>query len=276
MYTVLYLLSGYLFPLEYAESTEIFERSFWYRVWYMTPMFFNFRMRIYTGFVLSECQCISAGLGVYPSKCKSRSGQGPTELEPLKKLSQDRSLLSKAVYDFKTVHNVDEYQSDFVSTVREGMRNWNMTVQYWLAVFVYKRVPWKGLRVTITMLMSAFWHGIYPGYYLCLLSVPFQLMAEDSMTKAFRREATPQGQVMYDWISWFFKMQAFSYMGVGFLLLNVDTTLNYWKSIYFIGHVLMIAFYLLGMQVTAMKRAKTKRHSVEGDGDFKQESKKGN
>ena len=34
--------------------------------------------------------------------------------------------------------------------------------------------------------VSAFWHGIHPGYYLSFLTVPPILMAEDAMTAAFR------------------------------------------------------------------------------------------
>lgn len=254
MYAVLYLIFSYFYPVEYAESEEIFSRSFWYRVWYITPLFISFRMRIYTGFTLSECQCITAGLGVYPVECKSKPGQGPMELQPLQDLSEDTYQLSQIQYEYETIHNLNVYNSEFVPTIREGMKNWNMTVQYWLAVFVYKRVPWKNLRVTITMFMSAFWHGIYPGYYLCLLSVPFQLMAEDVMAKAFRRNATEEGQKIYDRICWFFKMHAFSYMGVGFYLLEIKPTLSYWMSIYFLGHVLMGVFYAFGLTVLAIRR----------------------
>ena len=44
-------------------------------------------------------------------------------------------------YNFDTVHNLDLYGCELASTVREGMRAWNMTVQYWLASYIYKRVP---------------------------------------------------------------------------------------------------------------------------------------
>jgi len=44
-------------------------------------------------------------------------------------------------YNFDTVHNLDLYGCEMAPTVREGMRAWNMTVQYWLATYVYKRVP---------------------------------------------------------------------------------------------------------------------------------------
>ena len=46
-------------------------------------------------------------------------------------------------YNFETVHNIDEYGCEFAPTVREGMRSWNMTVQYWLASNVYKRLTVK-------------------------------------------------------------------------------------------------------------------------------------
>ena len=63
---------------------EIFEEhSFWYRLWYMTPLFFGFRMRFYTGFGLSEGACILAGLGAYPVGAQSKPGQGPTQLHAL-------------------------------------------------------------------------------------------------------------------------------------------------------------------------------------------------
>lgn len=68
------------------EAEEFYtERSVIYRIWYFTPTFFIFRMRIYTGLVMSECVCTMAGLGAYPVATAPRSGEGPTkEYEALK------------------------------------------------------------------------------------------------------------------------------------------------------------------------------------------------
>ena len=44
-------------------TTEEWESShgvLW-KLFYMMPIFFNFRMRIYAGFTLSECACIMSG-----------------------------------------------------------------------------------------------------------------------------------------------------------------------------------------------------------------------
>lgn len=49
-----------------------------YRLWYMYPTFFAFRMRLYVAFKLSEAVCIMAGIGLYPISTKPRAGSGPT------------------------------------------------------------------------------------------------------------------------------------------------------------------------------------------------------
>ena len=69
IYVILFLISGYLFPLKAVLNDDYYQTSsFIYRIFYMTPVFFNFRMRLYSGFILSECSCIMAGLGAYPKK----------------------------------------------------------------------------------------------------------------------------------------------------------------------------------------------------------------
>ena len=44
-------------------------------------------------------------------------------------------------YSFETVRNIDPAGCEWSPTVRQGMRNWNMSVQWWLANFIYKRWP---------------------------------------------------------------------------------------------------------------------------------------
>lgn len=65
---------------QYALSDEFYdERSVLYRLWYLLPSFFNFRMRMYIGMCLSECVFTMSGLGAYPAITDPRPGQGPTK-----------------------------------------------------------------------------------------------------------------------------------------------------------------------------------------------------
>lgn len=46
-------------------------------------------------------------------------------------------------YDFETIHNIDEWKCETALTVKEVLRYWNMSVQYWMATCVYKRIKWR-------------------------------------------------------------------------------------------------------------------------------------
>lgn len=71
---------------------------------------------------------------------------------------------------------------------------------------------------------------------------------------------------MYDWVSLVLKMQWFGYMGMAFLLLRVDKTLAYWRSVYFAGHVLILVLFLIGhFAIPKPPRSRTDKDGDEGD-----------
>jgi len=272
VYVILFILSGRFFPLDIVKDDTFYEESsILWRIFYMTPVFFNFRMRLYSGFVLSECTCISAGLGVYPEASEPKPGMGPTKLEVLKEWvdksqDDDNEPIGEAKalgLNFETIHNIDEYATETVSTMREALKTWNMTVQYWLASNVYRRLPGvsRGLRSVAVMIVSSAWHGVYSGYYLSLGSVPFVLVVEDLYERLLRKRllksttnegnnsSTPKSVKLYDIVAWFSRFQWFSYLGMGFQLLSIELTMKFWHSIYYIGHLGLPIFYIIGISI---------------------------
>ncbi|XP_014662504.1 PREDICTED: lysophospholipid acyltransferase 7-like [Priapulus caudatus] len=272
LYVLIYLVLNETYTVQYATTDEFFARSFLYRIFYMCPMFLVFRMRMYVGWILAESSCMCAGLGAYPTVAKTRPGHGPMDYAALEE-QLERTSVDDMQIDFETVHNIDAYMCESVSTVREGMRGWNMSVQYWLAFFIYKRVPVKSIRLSVTMLVSAFWHGIHPGYYLSFLTVPPTLFGEQMMDAAFRRNASAPVQRAYDWVMWFFRMRAFEYMCMGFLLLRFDRTIAYWSSIYFAQHIVIILFITVGYLVKQRTAPKTSA-SIASSSEIRTDSKK--
>ncbi|CAH1795332.1 unnamed protein product, partial [Owenia fusiformis] len=244
LYGLLFLVTSAYFSLEYMNTDDFMEKPFWYRLFYMVPMFTVFRMRMYTAWVMSECMCMASGLGAYPKASKPKCGLGPSDLEALKQISEEGNW--DCEYDYETIHNINEYGCELAPTIRDGMRSWNMSVQYWLATFIYRRVPIKAVRTSITMLVSAFWHGIHPGYYLSFLTIPPSLMAEDIMKSTFRSKYTERGQKIFDWCLWFYKQRSLDYMCMGFLLLGFNETIRYWGSIYFAMHAVTGILIIVG------------------------------
>lgn len=93
-------------------------------------------------------------------------------------------------------------------------------------------------RSACTMLVSAYWHGLHPGYYLSFLSVPLWLAAERAAEKALGGLLAPGGPPLARGLQWFLKMRAYDYLCMGFVLLGARHTLRYWASVGFCLHLL--------------------------------------
>ena len=96
------------------------------------------------------------------------------------------------------------------------------------------------------MLVSAYWHGFHPGYYLSFLTIPLCLAAEDLLLNAFYHHKSSVQQKVVGCFLWFVKMRSFDYMAMGFLLLTYDDTIKYWSSIYFACHIWTAVLIAIG------------------------------
>lgn len=101
--------------------------------------------------------------------------------------SNDLEQLKKEEINFEAVHNMNVEKVETCITVREAMKVWNTTVQFWMAHCVYKRFPFKPLRTAVVFLLSAIWHGYAPGYFLCIGQIVFFLPMEDIYVKIYKQ-----------------------------------------------------------------------------------------
>jgi len=243
MFAVFFLVASYFYPLQYVKGDEFNnERSLLYRLWYILPSFFIFRMRMYIGMRMSEGVCIMAGVGAYPTFSKPKPGKGPSmEYEKLVDMYKDDQKAKSVEYDFTTVHNIEPYGAEFDYTVRSSMKSWNMSVQYWLATFVYRRFPIKPYRTLVTFVLSSFWHGVYAGYYLCIGSAPLYLPVEDIYYKNLKDvKVSPMVSIAWFWVCYWWRMLLMGYWGIAFSLLHVNAALALWRSVYFIPSIISI------------------------------------
>lgn len=123
--------------------------------------------------------------------------------------------------------------------------------------------PFVSLRAGWTMLISAYWHGLHPGYYLSFLTIPLCIAAESAMEASVRSRLGPRGQSAFDWVHWFLKMRAYDYMCMGFVLLKAGDTLSYWTSIYFVVHVIAVCCIVLGRVLKGGRKEGRGRDAAE-------------
>lgn len=260
VFVVLYLAASYIWPLTYATSDDFYlNRSWLYRLFYVWPTFFMFRMRIYSGIILSECICTNAGFGAYPKELGAKCGHGP-----LNAVTQE--IVEKPEgreYDFQTIENVDIIGVEKCWTFREAMKHWNRCIQYWLAMYIYKQFPSKKYRTVATMAVSAYWHGVHAGYYFCILGPIFYLPLEDLYTKLFRNDRSGAQLQIANVICWILKFFAFSYMGIAFMLKDIDKIWFYYKSVYHIAYIFWAIIYITFVLLWKQKKSTLKeaKHS---------------
>ncbi|XP_076656148.1 membrane bound O-acyltransferase domain containing farjavit [Halictus rubicundus] len=241
-----YLLMSAVFPTRYVTTEAFVEQSFLVRYFYMYPTFFSFKLRMYIGMALAECACQMAGLGAYPVEATPVIGLGPRDYKAIQAMSNEPEKLKHLEYNFDTVYNMNVTKLETCHSTRTAMKSWNACIQYWMGVYVYKRFPYKSLRMFATFTLSAAWHGWQAGYYFCICQIPLFLISEDIGMKFYNqsKEGSLERRV-WQLILWYEKTTCMAYLGVAFLLLGLEESIQYYKSIYFGGHILAIMLYVV-------------------------------
>uniref|UniRef100_A0A0N5ASU9 Lysophospholipid acyltransferase 7 n=1 Tax=Syphacia muris TaxID=451379 RepID=A0A0N5ASU9_9BILA len=227
-----FLIFVHLYPLNTLRKPEFCSETAFYKIYVGIFIFFWMRCRMYSAWMVAESICILNGIGIYPKSFISQVSIGPKKDSPELTFSGHIETSSEAI------RNADIFKVEFDSTFRQTVRAWNRSVQFWLATFVYKRVP-KTFGVFLTMIVSAYWHGVHPGYYLAFISFPLCVLAEDSLFELFSKDSMGNPPVIVR-ATWFVvKHLGLAYMAAGFLLLSYSDTVQYWRSLHFYFHWLM-------------------------------------
>lgn len=104
------------------------------------------------------------------------------------------------------------------------------------------------------MAISAYWHGLRPGYHLSFHTIPLCLAAEEAMEDGLLRHLSPFGRACADRTHWFLKMRAYDYVCVGFLLRSFEGTIRYWSSVYYCVHAGALSFLVVGTAMGALPK----------------------
>jgi lysophospholipid acyltransferase len=134
---------------------------FWQKFIFYNVSMQVYRMKYYTGWLFATANVTAAGLN-YDS---SVTGKGY--------LSSFKKIVSVRPVDF-----------EFSDNIKDKLEAWNSSVQTWLKNYVYFRVtsaeegkknPKKATFASnVTFMLSALWHGLYPGYYMTFFQMFLQ------------------------------------------------------------------------------------------------------
>ena len=96
------------------------------------------------------------------------------------------------------------------------------------------------------MFISAFWHGVHPGYYVTFMSVPLMIFSDRQLSVMVKPYLRSERQMYYfEWVRWFLLYRIYEYLSVGFIMLKLDVVWSVFKQNYFIGHIIMVIISIL-------------------------------
>jgi lysophospholipid acyltransferase len=221
----------------YATTPQFLNHSFFYRVFYVvltTELSFE---HYYFGWSNAEGACAVAGLAY-----NGRDEKGNVKWDRV---------------DMVWIWTMRWAQNGAVVG-----RAWNVLGARWLRNTVYNRLADRSSSTFrrnaaqfATFLVSAFWHGFYPGFYLSFLSFGYLNIASQMATKLLRPifisadgKRVSRFKPAYDFVTWFATQTCFYYCANPFKMFSVQNVLATWGAIYYCFHVggtILIVFYML-------------------------------
>lgn len=125
--------------------------------------------------------------------------------------------------------------------------SWNMSVANWLRVYVYERLRPRSGRagfwpLALTQLVSALWHGLYPGYYLFFLNCAIAQHGSKALYKLHKSipEKARLQRGLSTALQYLFSHMVLNYSELGFILLKADQTFQVWRSVLYAGTLIPI------------------------------------
>jgi lysophospholipid acyltransferase len=219
-----------VFPVAHVLDPDFLSHSLLYRLFYVHSASFVSRSKYYFAWMISEGSYVIIGLGF--------------------RLSTSR----KPLWD--RLENVNPLRIETSSDFKVLVAQWNVCTNQWLNSYVYRRIQnyyGKGsssARASLaTYVVSAFWHGFYPGYYFMFVSSAWLTVASRSMFISLLYHTNLL--VVYKNVTWPFSSiprrillyiptyLMVDYILYPFTLLDFKRSFQFYRSFGFFGHFIL-------------------------------------
>ncbi|OQR78626.1 membrane-bound O-acyltransferase domain-containing protein 2-like [Tropilaelaps mercedesae] len=192
---------------------------FYKKVLCLNAFSFLSRVQYYLVWKLSEAVCNSSGYGYYVTSDGERRWDG--------------------------ADNIHIFHLETAPSLKVVLDNWNVSTQRWLKHVCYDRqVPSK---TGMTFLLSAVWHGFYPGYFLAFMTCSLFVTASRKVRRCLRPRLVrgQSSQFLYDVVTFCFSSSFLAYTTAPFVLLQFGKAVRIWREVFFFGHALALAAFAL-------------------------------
>ncbi|GMR33669.1 hypothetical protein PMAYCL1PPCAC_03864, partial [Pristionchus mayeri] len=178
----------------------------------------------------------------------------------------------EAKWDLAT--NVHVWKVEMAQSQKETLDAWNVGTMGWLRRVAFDRAP-KKYRVLATYFLSAWWHGIFLGYYLTFLTAACMTVGGQGFRRSFRWRflSSPALKFVYDAITFMGTRIVMAYVAYPFLVLHWAPSIDLYKRFYFSGHILSL-FCAFALPALLPPPREPKKKTEEANGDVNENLKK--
>lgn len=169
------------------------------------------------------------------------------------------------------IRMVDIVKFKFAKSItRDMVPNWNIMSQHWLNRYVHRRFVGLGLSRTTsrytTFLVSALWHGLYPGYYLFFIQCAVfmsiaDLLHEMAMPFFTKEDGTPKypQQYLLNVLVPISTLACLDYLAITFQLMAFSYAIQSLTTTYWIGHIFMLGVLITYFVTKPFRKSQKKR-----------------
>ncbi|XP_056377255.1 lysophospholipid acyltransferase 1 isoform X3 [Hyla sarda] len=218
---ILFLTISKAFPLKYMlDDKFIDESSLYWKLFYLYISTMACKPKYYFAWTLADAVNNAAGYGF-------------------------NGIDKDGNYRWDLISNLNIWNIEMAQSFKMYIDNWNIQTGAWLKRVCYDRAP--KYRTGLTFLLSAIWHGVYPGYYFTFLTGIPVMWAARRMRSIFRHYfiSSKCRKFVYDVITWIVTQLAISYTVAPFFLLATEPTVKLYKSLYFYFHIVVFILIIL-------------------------------
>ncbi|CAI6007310.1 unnamed protein product [Closterium sp. NIES-65] len=226
------------------------------------------RWKYYFIWSISESAMIAAGLGFSGWVRKMGKGdeggkQNGGKVEGEGKEKHVGGSFTE-VASWKRAQNCHILGVELATSTATLATNWNISVGLWLRTYVYERlVPAGGkpafVHLLLTQIVSALWHGLYPGYLLFFVGVALEIAGSRVIYK-YERAIPPQATFLKGLATVLHAIYACfcnNYVAIGFIVLKHKRSSQHTKELLYLGSIVILttSFFLLPILVSQVLTA---------------------
>ncbi|XP_043573506.1 lysophospholipid acyltransferase 2-like isoform X1 [Chiloscyllium plagiosum] len=141
--------------------------------------------------------------------------------------------------------NLNIVKVEFATSMKMFIDNWNIQTALWLKEVCYDRCPFN--PTLSTFLLSAIWHGVYPGYYFTFITGTIMTLAARAVRNNLRPYflGSSTYKMFYDVMTWATTQVVVSYTVVPFVLPFLSSSFEFYRTWYFGLHIIAMVLILV-------------------------------